>query len=177
MQTVTKKFSQEHGMSKSGYKWFCKKCLNLTPPEQVMKLFEYKPILSNWLMTRLLSIENIDKYIFHAAYFISIVKSMEMPGIKEYTCASTAAEFAAASSEIAKEFYSDCINAGIAGAREMVLKSANNARIYKREKEIYAKAAQDAFAPEYKIGDVIETQRKTQLIIIQYGLKLLLNQK
>ena len=65
---VTKEFLREKHACAGGYKWFCENCLELGDLEaQIKHLSKYRYDWANWLLVRLMSLEQKRKYAIFAA--------------------------------------------------------------------------------------------------------------
>ena len=64
---VTKEFLREKHACAGGYKWFCENCLELDFETQIKQLKQHRFDWANWLLVRLMSLEQKRKYAIFAA--------------------------------------------------------------------------------------------------------------
>ena len=65
---VTKEFLREKHACATGYRWFCENCLELGDfEEQIKQLKQHRYDWTNWLLVRLMSLEQKRKYAIFAA--------------------------------------------------------------------------------------------------------------
>ena len=64
---VTKEFLREKRACTAGYKWFCENCLELDLEAQIKQLKQHRFDWTNWLLVRLMTLEQKRKYAIFAA--------------------------------------------------------------------------------------------------------------
>ena len=64
---VTKDFLKEKHACAAGYRWFCENCLELDFEEQIKQLKQHRFDWTNWLLVRLMTLEQKRKYAIFAA--------------------------------------------------------------------------------------------------------------
>ena len=90
---VTKEFLREKHACPTGYKWFCENCLELVDFEtQIKQLKQHRFDWANWLIVRLMSLEQKRKYAIFAAEKVLDIFEAKYPQDKRPRKAIEAAE-------------------------------------------------------------------------------------
>jgi len=86
---VTKEFLKKHKACKNGLNWWILNCEGLSTENQIKKLLAHDFNWANWLMLRVLSLENVVKY---AEYAVEYVNCETTPSAKFFAeCATDCA--------------------------------------------------------------------------------------
>ena len=90
---VTKEFLRDKHACATGYKWFCENCLELVDFEdQIKHLSKHRFDWTNWLLVRLMSLEQKRKYAIFAAEKVLDIFEAKYPTDKRPRKAIEAAE-------------------------------------------------------------------------------------
>jgi len=89
---VTKEFLREKHACTGGYKWFCENCLELDFEDQIKQLKQHRYDWTNWLLVRLMSLEQKRKYAIFAAQQVLDIFEAKYPDDERPRKAIEAAE-------------------------------------------------------------------------------------
>ena len=89
---VTKEFLREKYACATGYRWFCENCLELDFEDQIKQLSKYRYDWANWLLVRLMTLEQKRKYAIFAAEKVLHIFEAKYPTDKRPRKAIEAAE-------------------------------------------------------------------------------------